>query len=148
VTWATVLVIVSGSAVATTVARGGNDAFESFSTGELSAVNYVYNHAQSGQTIATVSPYLPFNQRDVASVYWVSVASTGSPSLKSLRPSLIGLHPEFIILSQSQENWGEIVAGYKRGWENSLFNLLVDKGFRVVAAWPTATVLEVARPVG
>jgi hypothetical protein len=147
VTWATVLVIVSGSAVATTVARGGNDAFESFSTGELAAVNYVYNHAQSGQTIASVSPYLPFNQRDVASVYWVSVASTSSPSLKSLRAGLIEAHPEFIILSQSQENWGEIVAGYKRGWENTLFNLLVDKGFRVVAAWPTATVLEVPRPV-
>ena len=141
--WALVFVIVLASAFATTVARGGNDDYESFTKGELAAVNYVYDHVTPGATVGITSPYLPFNQRDVGSVYWVALFTGGGPSIEGIRSALINIHPQYIVLSQSQENWGEIVVGYPRGWENTLFNSLVSKGFHVVASWRTASVLKV-----
>jgi len=145
--WSAVFVVVLGSAFATTVARGGNDAYESYSIGELSAANYVYDHAASGETVEVVAPYLPYDQRGVGAVYWVSSQTGGSLSSKDLRASFIQLHPAFIVLSQSQESWGEIVEQYPKGWENALFNYLVTHGFHVAASWPTATVLQ-PDPVG
>lgn len=139
--WALVFFIILGSTLATTVARGGNDAFESFSVGELNAVNYVYAHARTGNTIAMVSPYLPFNQAEVGSLNWDSWETAGSITVKQLRKDLTEFHPQFILLSQSQENWGEIVVGLPRGWENKLFISLASTGYHVAASWPTATVL-------
>ncbi|HUZ41805.1 MAG TPA: hypothetical protein VMU68_10505 [Acidimicrobiales bacterium] len=139
--WALVFFIILGSTFATTVARGGNDAFESFSVGELDAVNYVYTHAQTSNTIAMVSPYMPFNQAEVGSLNWDSWETAGYITVKQLRKDLTKLHPQFILLSQSQENWGEIVVGLPRGWENKLFISLVSTGYHVAASWPTATVL-------
>lgn len=140
--WFLVFVIVLGSAFATTIARGGNDAYESFSIGELDAVNYVDAHVHYNDTVGLISPYLPYNQADVGSINWVGLQTGGGASLASLRSSLIKLHPRFIILSQSQENWGEIVGGYPKGWENSIFDSLLNRGFHVAASWSTATVLE------
>ena len=139
--WALVFFIILGSTFATTVARGGNDAFESFSVGELKAVNYVYARARTGNTIAMVSPYLPFNQAEVGSLNWDSWETAGYITVKQLRKDLTKFHPQFILLSQSQENWGEIVVGLPRGWENKLFISLVSTGYHVAASWPTATVL-------
>lgn len=139
--WALVFLIILGSTFATTLARGGNDAFESFSVGELDAVNYVYTHAQTSNTIAMVSPYMPFNQAEVGSLNWDSWETVGTITVKQLRKDLTKFHPQFILLSQSQENWGEIVVGLPRGWENTLFISLVSTGYHVAASWPTATVL-------
>jgi hypothetical protein len=139
--WALAFFILLSSTFATTVARGGNDAFESFSVGELDAVNYVYAHAHTGYVITMVSPYLPFNQADVGSLNWVSWETAGYVTVKQLRGDLTKFHPQFIILSQSQENWGEIVVGLPRGWENTLLISLVSTGYHVASSWPTATVL-------
>ncbi len=139
--WSMVFVIVLGSAYATTVARGGNDAFEAFSTGELAAVNYVYKHVHYNDNVALVSPYLPYNQADVGAINWDSIETAGSITVGQIKLGLMDLKPKFIILSQSQENWGEIVVGLPKGWENTLFNALVNSGYRVAASWPTATVL-------
>ena len=141
----TVFIVVLGLALATTVVRGGNDAYEAFSKGELSAVNYAYDHARPGQAIGMVAPYLPFGQRDITSVQLYVAAGSGTPSVKDDKNGLLLYRPAFIILSQSQEAWGELVAGYPRGWEGSLEDSLASKGYQVVAEWPTATVLEAFR---
>lgn len=143
VIWTLVFSIVLASSLATTVARGGNDDYESFTTGELDAVNYVYDHVTPGATVGTISPYLPFNQRSVGSVYWVSLYTSGSPTIKEITPGLLQIHAQYVVLSQSQENWGEIVAGFPKGWESKVFLSLAEHGFHVVAAWPTASVLKV-----
>jgi hypothetical protein len=143
VIWTLVFSIVLASALATTVARGGNDDYESFTKGELDAVNYVYNHVTPGATVGTISPYLPFNQRSVGSVYWVSLYTSGSPTIKEITTGLLQIHAQYVVLSQSQENWGEIVAGFPKGWESRVFLSLATHGFHVVAAWPTASVLQV-----
>jgi hypothetical protein len=142
----TVAVVVVGFCLATTVVRGGNDAFEAFSSGELAAVNFAYDHVQSGQTIGMVAPYLPCGQRDIGSVqFFVAADVGGNPTLRYDRSELLRTRPAFIILSQSQEAWGEIVAGYPRRWESSLENALVRDNYRIAARWPTATVLRYDR---
>lgn len=141
--WVTVVAIVFASAVATTVARGGNDAYESFSVGELDAVNYVLAHVQNNNTIGMVSPYLPFNQADVGEINWDAISTDGGTTEHKIKKGLLHLHARFIILSQSQENWGEIVAGYPKGWENGVLVYLLNHGYHVAVAWNTATVLEV-----
>lgn len=143
VTQFVVFVVLLSFALATTLARGGNDAYESFSTGELAAVNYAYSHARAGQVIGMVAPFLPFGQVGVGSTSVFVAAGGGTPSLGAVRSALVTFRPEWIILSQSQEAWGEIVAGYPVGWEFSLVNSLATSGYRVVKGWPTATVLEV-----
>ena len=45
--------------------RGGNDYYETFTTGELSAVNFAYLHVQPAQTIGLVAPYEPIGQWSV-----------------------------------------------------------------------------------
>jgi hypothetical protein len=138
----TVAVTLLGFALLTTVARGGNDAYEAFSMGELQAVNFAYDHVQPRQSIGLVVPYLPVGQRDVGSVK-VFVADDG-PTVFTLhhdRSALLSTRPELIILSQSQEAWGEIVAGFPPGWERSIEDDLLRNGYRVAARWPTATVL-------
>ncbi len=130
-------------AISTTAVRGGNDTYESFSTGELAAVNYVYDHIHAGQTIGVVAPYLPIGQRDVDSVIPYSSSSAAySVSVKQEGHYLIKADPAYVILSQSQEAWGELVAGYPKGWELTVEEALAAHGFRIVAIWPTATVLQ------
>ena len=139
--WSLAFVIVLGSACATTVARGGNDAYESFSKGELAAVNYVYKHVRFNDNVVFPAPYLPYNQADVGAINWYSYETFGATSVGQIKTGLLKLHPQFIILSQSQENWGEVVVGLPKGWEGRLFLAFVNSGFRVAASWPTATVL-------
>ena len=136
-------IVLLGFSLATTLVRGGNDSYEAFSNGELAAVNYAYNHAQPGETIGLVAPFLPGGQRDVASVqFFFADNGGGSPSVRKDENVLLQNNPSFIILSQSQEAWGEILGGYPVGWEASLEVDLVDHGYRIAAEWPTATVLE------
>jgi hypothetical protein len=137
-----VFVVVLALALATVVVRGGNDAFEAFSNGELYAVNYAYNHVHAGQTIGAVSPNLPYGQRNIESVPVFTAAGGGTPPVSSDRRALLRARPIYIILSQSQEAWGELVAGYTKGWELSLEASLLNNGYHIVASWQTATVLK------
>lgn len=144
---AAVVVVLFGFCVATTIGRGGNDAYESFSHGELAAMNYAYRHVHSGQTIGVVAVYLPIGQKDVGSVN-VYAASGGAvlPTVAQVSRDLVNANPAYIVLSQSQEAWGEILADYPRGWEATVESTLVQRGFHIVAAWQTATVLRANTP--
>jgi hypothetical protein len=131
---------VLGFALATTIVRGGNDAYQSFSKGELAAVNYVYDHIRPGQSIGSANYYLPIGQRDVATVFQFTVGTP--PSYKSIGSALLHSGPTYIILSKSQEAYGDQVAGYPVGWEATLEITLIHSGYRIVAHWTTATVLK------
>ncbi len=137
-----VTVTVLAFALVTTVVRGGNDAYESFSSGELAAVDYVYNHVHAGQVIGLTNYYMPIGQRDVGLVNEY-IAPDGSPGhVTKLSSHLLAAKPEFVILSKSQEAYGEEVVGYRAGWEKFVQRTLVANGYSVVAHWATATVLQ------
>ncbi len=140
---ATVAMVVLGFSLLTVVVRGGNDAYESYSTGELSAVNFAYHHVRPGEVIGAVAPYLPVGQDAVGTIpVYVAADQSGAVSPQTLQSELRRTRPAFIILSQSQEAWGEIVEGYPKGWERTLADGLRRDGYRVAATWPTATVLR------
>jgi len=135
-------VAVLACALVTTVVRGGNDAYESFSSGELAAVNYVYAHVKNGQTIGLANYYLPIGQRDVGSVSEYVAPDEPENHLNRISGHLLKAAPTFIILSKSQEAYGEEVVGDNSGWEHKVERSLVDHGYFVVAHWSTATVLR------
>ncbi|MGB7103373.1 MAG: hypothetical protein WBD82_02130, partial [Acidimicrobiales bacterium] len=134
-----VVVVVLGFALATTIVRGGNDAYESFSRGELSAVNYVYDHVRPGEMVGAPNYYLPYGQRDVGEV--IDYLPTAI-KYKKIGRQLLNARPNFIILSQSEEAYGQDVAGYPPGWEESLEATFLNNHYKIVASWTTATVLE------
>ncbi len=140
---ASVIVMVLGFCLLTTVVRGGNDAFEAYSTGELSAVNFAYDHVRPGEIIGAVAPYLPIGQDDVGTIpVYVAADQAGPVTRQTLQSDLQRTRPSLIILSQSQEAWGEIVEDYPKGWERTLAGQLQRDGYRVAATWPNATVLR------
>jgi hypothetical protein len=128
--------------VLTTMVRGGNDAYESYSLGELNAVNYVYAHVKTDQTVGVVVEYLPIGQEDVGNIYLVAVAGTNVPTLPEISSTMLYIRPDYIILSQSQEAWGEIVGGYPPGWESQLAKTILKEDYRQVATWNTAQVFQ------
>jgi hypothetical protein len=143
-------VVLFSFAVTTTVVRGGNDAYESFSTGELAAVNYVYAHIPAGKKLAIVAPYLPLGQRDVGAIkiYTATGNATTFVQLGKIRHRLIKVRASYVILNDAQKEWGLIVAGYKPGWQNALERALIrNDGYRVAfkSRDLTATVLFLAK---
>ena len=135
----TVAVTLSVCAVAMTMVRGGNDAYESYSTGELAAVNYVYAHVHNNGTIGMLAPYLPIFQNDVGNVSYFIASAAGS-TIKYDITQLLSARPDYVILSQSQNAWGQIVQGYPAGWESQIKTALLKNFYKVVASWPTAAV--------
>ena len=140
--YAAVAVLLLSMCVLTTMVRGGNDAYESYSLGELNAVNYVYAHIKTDQTLGVVVEYLPIGQADVGSIYLVAIAGTNVPTLPEISSTLLYIRPDYIILSQSQEAWGEIVGGYPQGWETQLTKTILKEDYRQVATWKTAQVFQ------
>ncbi len=134
--------VVLAFALATTIVRGGNDAYASFSRGELAAVNYAYAHVHSGDTIGLVNYYLPIGQRDITTVAVYDPGSAGS--YQNIGQLLLQAKPTIIILSQSEEAYGEEVVGFPVGWEATLETTFVNHGYRIAAHWNTATVLKVS----
>lgn len=142
-------IVLFSFAVTTTVVRGGNDAYESFSSGELSAVNYVYANIPAGKTVGIVAPYLPFGQERVGTVntYTAAGASTTTPTFPKMQAGLLAARASYVVLNAAQNQWGLIIAGYPPGWQRTLERGLVQIGYRVVAGtWPAteATVLHLA----
>ncbi len=140
---ASVFLVVGVCASLMVVTRGGNDAYESFSPGELSAVNYVYAQPLNNAVVGLVAPYVPFNYEKVGSASFFVAAGGGTPSLSYLRYTMLYNRPTYIILTKSQETWGEEVAGYPKGWETTMGRFFLSKGYVKVASWPTATVLKI-----
>jgi hypothetical protein len=136
-----VVAVVLGFALATTVVRGGNDAFSAFSLGDVKAVNLAYSIVRPGQSIGMVAPYLPVGQRDLGRVSLFFAANFTTPSIATDEKEMLKKRPTVIVLSATQEAWGEIVAGYPAGWQQRFEGDLLDHGYRVRATWPSATVL-------
>jgi hypothetical protein len=137
-----VFLFVLGFALATTIVRGGNDSYESFSKGELAAVNYAYNHVKAGQVVGSVNGYLPIGFRGIGSVKWLSANENPSTPAHSLGNQLLRARPIEIVLSKSQQLYGEEASGYPPNWEVILESRLVNHGYRIVEQSASATVLR------
>ena len=141
---AVAVVLIASTAIMVTV-RGGNDYYETFSPGELAAVNYIYLNAAKNVTVGLVAPYEPIGQWRVGDITVRGVAAGGSiPTLKQIEHSFILNCPAWIILGQAQEHWGEVLAGYPKNWEARLIVYLEQPGvgYKATGRFADATVLE------
>jgi hypothetical protein len=136
------VIVVLVFALATTIVRGGNDAYESFTKGELAAVNLAYDHARPGQVIESVNGYLPIGQREVGTVTFGNLNEGPSTTVRQLGKGFLRLRASLIILSRSQQLFGEEVSGYPVDWEITLESTLLNHDYKIIGQWPTATVLE------
>jgi hypothetical protein len=137
--------VVLAFAFATTIVRGGNDAYEAFSKGELAAVNLAYDHARGGQTIESVNGYLPIGQRGVGTVIITSAVGESDLTARQISKSMLHHHANLIILSRSQQQYGVQVSGLPLDWEVTLESTLVNHHYKIIGQWPTATVLQLTR---
>ncbi|MGD0853366.1 MAG: hypothetical protein ABSA07_08415 [Acidimicrobiales bacterium] len=138
---ATALVVLS---FATTIARGGNDSFQSMSAGDLSAVEYVYAHAPPGVDIdvGMTNAFMPLLYKDVGVIRSFADLSVLPKHLGRDTTRLLRRRPLFILLSKSEEAYGEQVLGYPAGWQAKIKKALLKNGYRVVAHYSTAVVLR------
>jgi hypothetical protein len=142
-----VVLVLLAMTMATVVVRGGNDSYESFTNGEFAAVNYTYNHIKPGETLGVVDGYLPIGYRDVGLVSIYSYAGERNAP-RHIRPkAFVKNHAAWVILSTSQESWGLNIAGFPANWELTLEVDLLGEGYKIVRAWPSATVLKAPKSV-
>ena len=131
-------------AVATVFVRGGNDSYESWTTGEFAAVDYMYNHIAPGQTLGLANSYIPYGYRDVDLIH----IFIPDGNKRSRWPVSFAKHEAtWVILSRSEWSWGVNVAGYPNDWQAKLEHSLLSEGYVVSKTWPTATILRAQKTV-
>ena len=90
---------------------------------------FAYDHVRPGELIGAVAPYLPIGQDAVGTIpVYVAADEAGPVTQQILQSELLRTRPALIILSQSQEAWGEILEGYPKGWEGTLAGQLQRHG--------------------
>ena len=141
---AVVAVAVVGFGVWLTVVRGGNDAYESFTTGERAAVVSLYHAARPGQSVAASATFsdevLPWRDRDLGVLRYVDLPPVTGPA--EVTKKLESMRPNWIVLTSSEEKEGELVQGWPTGWQDRVERELLADGYGVYRSWPTARVLE------
>ena len=138
-----VAVVLAACTLITTMVRGGNDAYESFTPDEVAAVNYVYNHIRPGQVIGLANYFMPLGQRDVGTVNeYIAGSATSATPLNAIVRRLVSSKSTFILLGRSESNFGVEVLNYPHDWMAVVRGHLVARGYVVVRSWPTATVLR------
>jgi hypothetical protein len=127
----------------TTVVRGGNDAFESFNSDDRAAVLSVYAVALPGQRLgATTPPTDELPWRDEGVGRWHVIDPVATDNSASIAASLHRERADWVLLTQSEERWGELVGGLAPGWQGAVAADLERDGYVVYQRWPTAMVLR------
>lgn len=134
---------VAACALVTTLVRGGNDAYESFTPGEVAAVNYVYDHIRPGEDIGMANYFMPIGQRDVGTITeYIAGSSSSTTPVARIIANLEAQRTTWVILGRSQSNFGVEVDNYPHDWMARVRTALLADGYRVARSWSTASVLE------
>jgi hypothetical protein len=119
-------------ALATVTARGGNDAYTSFSRADLAAVDYAYQHAADGQSISALTADLPLGYTRIGAVRPLTVEAT-CPDIAAIAGCILAQASDFLVVTPAQENAGQILYGFPAGWTSRLVHQLVTSGkYRLV----------------
>jgi hypothetical protein len=128
-----VAVILSAFGLSTVVTRGGNDAYTSFSRADVATVEAAYRLATPGQTISALSSDpTPLGFARIGEVTQSSVESK-CPDLADVANCVLTLAPTYLVVTPTQDNYGQIFYGKPRGWTVQMTTTLVDSGrYRIV----------------
>ncbi|MFJ9350102.1 lipopolysaccharide biosynthesis protein [Streptomyces sp. NPDC101237] len=116
------------------VARWGNESFERVRPGEVAAMDYVYAHDRptvrllwlSNDTVADVTPAIPWGARDMERVDYVPTLAPADPVLVAgLVKELEDAGPNsYLMVNRSQAVYLRMDAGYPAAWESRLIRSL------------------------
>ncbi|MET9878069.1 lipopolysaccharide biosynthesis protein [Actinacidiphila glaucinigra] len=116
------------------VARWGNESFERVRTGEVAAMEYVYEHDKptarvvwlSTDPVDDVTPSLPWNARDMERVTYVPVLAPRDPVLVGpLVEALRDAGPNsYLMVSRGQNTYLQLDAGFSATWPDKLLRSL------------------------
>ncbi|GGN90097.1 hypothetical protein GCM10011579_085720 [Streptomyces albiflavescens] len=119
------------------VARWGNEPFERIRPGEVTAMNYVYEHDDptvrllwlSNDTVNNVTPAMPWGAKDMEKVQYVPTLAPADPVLVSgLVKALKDAGPNsYLMINRSQVVYLEMDVGYSASWEPRLITNLDDR---------------------
>jgi hypothetical protein len=132
-----------GFGTATITARGGNDAYSSMSTADLTLVQTAYNMASSGQEILSLTDDVPLYSNRVGDVKQGSLSTLVSGStLSDAAAEVLQENPDYVVVTPSQEQYGRIYEGLSPGWTDTVIKKLVDSGeYRIVLSDNGSTLL-------
>jgi hypothetical protein len=95
-----------------------------------------------GQSLGYYAPYLPAGDRALGS-YRVVVADPGEGlSRTQATAQLLRDKPDYVLLTESQRRWGELVRGWPSGWLSEVEQSLRAAGYQQV---PTAASVSLLR---
>jgi hypothetical protein len=135
---ATVAAIITSISIGTVLARGGNDAFLGVTQADIDAINFVYAHAENGDTVAGLTSHLPLRIRRLEQVEQVSAEGLQSPqrpcqTVIDIPPCLAEDSVNYIVITPQQDNAGRILSGFPRNWTHIVAEQLVARyGYRIV----------------
>ena len=109
------------------VARWGNESFEMTRSGELAAVEHVYDVVPDGAIVAAIAPQLPWRAERITELRheWVGVEESPRVTFQVIRDTVSG-RPEggYALLTTSQLRYAEEVQGHSPAWGVQLLGLL------------------------
>lgn len=134
-------------ATTTVFVRGGNDAYVSVTAADVRAMEYVYAQARPGDAVIAPLGYEPLRFERVGDVTQTVVGDTwvagnAACTATEILPCLAQTRPAWVVINPQQENAGEILNGWPRGWTQSLVRGLRDVGYDVVFSESGSMVLH------
>jgi hypothetical protein len=130
------------------VARFGNESFEFMRADEVEAMNWVYDNAPVGSSLAIYNQTLPWEFRNVGDHRHLLLDHQFSQETRDLHAATTFLRQTkaggFVIFTTGQDASGEQNHGYPKGWIWDLGEQMLKSGdYRLVYSNPDAWVLEV-----
>ncbi|MET7998056.1 hypothetical protein ABZU76_44940 [Amycolatopsis sp. NPDC005232] len=114
--------------LATITARGGGDAYLSYSRSDVAAVADAYRLAKPGQTISGLSAdATPLGFDKIGVVSQTSIEDT-CPQYFRVATCVQEAAPDYLVVTPSQDNYGQINYGLPAGWTDRLVADLVRPG--------------------
>ena len=141
------------------VARYGNENFERTPTGELTAMNYVYDHAGNGARVlwlspspaTDVTPQMPWAYRDIAKVEFIPAKAPPNPaSTAPLVSALRRYGPDtYLVAMNTQVSYLQETSGYAHDWRQRFrAAMTASPGVQEVYSNGSAAVFAVKFPPG
>ncbi|MEV6902808.1 hypothetical protein [Amycolatopsis sp. NPDC051372] len=125
--------VLTSLGLATITARGGGDAYLSYTRSDVAAVADAYRLAKPGQTISGLSAdATPLGFDKIGVVSQTSIEDT-CPRYVQVTDCVQETAPDYLVVIPSQDNYGQIYYGLRAGWTDRLVADLVRSGkYRVV----------------
>jgi hypothetical protein len=122
--------------------RGGNDPYVSFTQADRTAFLEVAALARPGQTVALYAPYVPAQDQDLGRIRVVSADPDENLPLDGAVERLLQTRPDYLLLTESQRRWGELVRDWAPHWQSTVEQRFLAAGYQRLPAPPSATVMR------